>query len=515
MRRFFALLCAAALLASLCGCNQERAPHVPTGDALADFTQPPTETVPAAEEEQTLNLVYYPNKTLNPYSCTDFTNRALFSLIYQGLFCVDRNYQVEPMLCDRYSRSEDMTSYTFYIVDNATFSDGTKLTIQDVLASLQTAWESTVYRGRFYHVTAMELSPDGGITIYLDCPTENLPILLDVPIVKKAEVAADKPLGTGPYALETSISGARLRRRVNWWCDAELVVTDSAITLLKGESATQIRDMFEFEDLDLVCADPGSDSYADYRCDFELWDCENGIFLYLSCNLGGEVFSNAQLRSALTYAIDRDLLVENYYRSYARSATLPASPQSPYYNAGLASKYTYDSVRFAQAVKDTGMTGKTVKLLLNSDDSLRLRAGREIARMLTDCGLVVELLEFGGSEYSDAIIYGNFDLYLGQTQLSANMDLTQFFYEWGSLSYGSIHDAAMLSLCQEALANTGNYYNLHKMVMDDGRVCPILFRSYSVHATRGLVTKLTPSRDNVFYYSLGRTMEDALIAPEA
>ena len=101
MRRFFALLCAAALLASLCGCNQERAPHVPTGDALADFTQPPTETVPAAEEEQTLNLVYYPNKTLNPYTCTDFTNRALFSLIDQGLFCVDRNYQVEPMLCDR------------------------------------------------------------------------------------------------------------------------------------------------------------------------------------------------------------------------------------------------------------------------------------------------------------------------------------------------------------------------------------------------------------------------------
>ena len=47
--------------------------------------------------------------------------------------------------------------------------------------------------------------------------------------------------------------------------------------------------------------------------------------------------------------------------------------------------------------------------------------------------------------------------------------------------------------------------------MDDGRLCPVLFRSYAVYATRGLLTGLTPSRDSVFYYSLGRTMENALL----
>ena len=505
------ILCAALALSLFSGCNQEKAPHIPTGNGLADAVEAPTEATPISGEEQTLTLVYYPNKTFNPYSCTDFTNRALFSLMYQGLFCVDRDYHVEPVLCAGYRVADDMQSYTFYIDDSATFSDGTRLTIHDVLASLETAWESDVYRGRFYHVTAMELSGDGGVTLYLDCPTENLPILLDVPIVKKAEVKSALPLGTGPYVLDSGISGARLSRNRNWWCKAELVVTDSAITLIKGEDAAQIRDQFEFYDLDLVCADPGSDSYADYRCDFELWDCENGIFLYLACNMESEVFSNAAVRSTLTYAIDRDLLASSYYRSYARSATLPASPLSPYYNSGLASKYTYDSLRFATAVKDAGMAGQTVQLLLNKDDSLRLRAGREIAQMLTDCGLKVELLEYGTAEYNDALVYGAYDLYLGQTMLSANMDLTQFFYTWGSLSYGGIDDAAIYALCQESLANTGNYYSLHKLVMDDGRLCPILFRSYAVYATRGLLTDLTPSRDNVFYYSIGKTMEDALI----
>ena len=64
---------------------------------------------------------------------------------------------------------------------------------------------------------------------------------------------------------------------------------------------------------------------------------------------------------------------------------------------------------------------------------------------------------------------------------------------------------------REALANSGNYYNLHEMVMEDAQLIPILFRSYAVYATRGLVTELAPARDNLFFYTLERTMADAQI----
>ena len=49
------------------------------------------------------------------------------------------------------------------------------------------------------------------------------------------------------------------------------------------------------------------------------------------------------------------------------------------------------------------------------------------------------------------------------------------------------------------------------MVMEDAQLIPILFRSYAVYATRGLVTELTPARDNLFFYTLERTMADAQI----
>ncbi|MBO5953773.1 MAG: ABC transporter substrate-binding protein [Oscillospiraceae bacterium] len=510
MKRILALsLCVCLFGLLLCGCSEE-GPYVPTGDGLTwDDGPAPSADKEEKPVEQDLVLVYYPDKTLNPYRCTDYTNRTLFSLLYQGLFAVDRGYSVSPMLCKSYTVSEDMRTYTFYI-EEAFFSDGIPLTIDDVYASFVAAMESDVYKGRFLHVDGVSLSADGGITFKLDTAYENFPLLLDIPIVKAAEVSADLPLGTGPYYYDLTTAGARLRRCTAWWCDADMLLTATSIPLTVAQSVTQVRDAFEFSNVGLVCADPNSDNYADYRCDYELWDSENGGFLYLGCNVDSAVFSNADVRKALTHAIDRDMLVEKYYRSFAHSATLPASPQSPFYSTQLAKRYGYDSEKFSQALSAAGKTGAPVKLLVNKADTLRLRVARAIGKMLTDAGLQVEMLELSGGDYQYILAIKGYDLYLGQTRLSPNMDLSAFFMKGGALRYGGMTDAAAYSMCLQAIANQGNYYNLHQTVMEDGRLCPILFQSYSIHATRGLLTGLTPSRDNVFYYSTGRTMTDAI-----
>ena len=511
MKRLLALTVCVCIL--LCGCSGQKGAYVPTGDGLnyePDYTGP--QNKPQTEEtSQLLSLPYYAERSLNPYLCEDFTNRALLSLLYQSLFTTSRDYVVEPLLCKTYTVSKDLKTYTFYL-EQATFSDGAPLTTDDVVASLIAARESNYYKGRFLHVTEITATPDGGITLTLDTPLENLPLLLDIPIVKAAQVASDRPLGTGPYVLYTASGGESLRKRADWWCNPQMAVTAETITLFAAKSTTHIRDQFEFSDLSLVCADPGSDRYADYRCDYELWDCENGIFLYLTTSRNSEVFTKDAVRIALTHAIDRDMLVEEFYRGFARSASLPASPLSPYYSQNLAERYRYDDLKFLEAVKSAGVEGSTVVFLVNSDDSLRLRVARSIAQMLTDCGLVVELKALSGNAYIDALKYRNFDLYLGQTRLSPNMDLSAFFATYGELSWGGVNDLGAYALSLQALENHGNYFTLHKLVMDQGLLCPILFRSYSIYADRGLLSSLTPARDNVFYYSLGKTLADAQVS---
>ena len=514
MKRLLALFFCIILTAGLfSGCGSEETPYVPTGDGLTwdeDYTGPVNsgEQLPS---DQALKLTYYPDRSMNPYLCTDFTNRALFSLLYQSLFAVDRSYNVEPQLCSRYRVSQDMKTYSFYI-EKATFTDGSLLTPQDVAASLLAAKDSAIYSGRFQHISEISVSADEAVVIKLSTPFENLPVLLDIPILKQSQLQAAYPLGTGPYYMDVTAQTPLLRRNTNWWCQAEMIVTAPAITLTAAESIAGIRDQFEFEGLSLVCADPGSDRYADYRCDYELWDCENNIFLYLACNMESEVFSDPAVRSALVRAIDRDTLVEDYYRGFARSAVLPASPMSPNYSQVLASKYAYDNGEsFVQAVTNGRKTNKEIILLVNSDDTLRVRVARSIGQMLTSYGLKVQMQELSTSKYQQALKQKKYDLYLGQTKLSPNMDLSAFFATKGALNFGNISDVTMYTLCTEALANHGNYYTLHKSILDDGRLCPILFRSYAIYAIRGLLTGLTPARDNVFYYSLGKSMDKALI----
>ena len=45
-----------------------------------------------------------------------------------------------------------------------------------------------------------------------------------------------------------------------------------------------------------------------------------------------------------------------------------------------------------------------------------------------------------------------------------------------------------------------------KLIADDGRIIPILFGYHAVYAERGMFDNLNPTRDNAFFYSMGKTL---------
>ncbi len=514
MKKIAILLCMAFMIGLFAGCQSDDA-YVPTGDGLADSTHPTQQvdvTAPGelSQEQQVFTLAYYPKEGFNPYLCTDFNNRMLFSLLYQSLFVMNSDYKAEPILCKSFTVTEDLRIYTIEL-ESATFSDGTPLTANDVVASLQYARESDYFRGRFDYISEIMALDDHTIRVGSYIPYENLPMLLTVPIVKKDTLEQDRPIGSGPYRLEnTAAGGLALSKNHSWWCQVDPPLSAETIELRAFDSPADIRDAFEFGDVGIATADPGAASYAEFRCDYELWEEETGIFLYLACNASSPVFSNPEVRSALPYAIDRAAILEEYYNGFGMIATLPASSNSPFYHKGLASKVSFNSARFEQALTKAGMRGKEIILYVNNSDTVRLQVARRVAQMLTDCGLVVQLKDNSTSYYRDGLITGDYDLYLGQTKLTSTMDLSEFFAPYGALSYGGLSNAPLYSLSQDALENSGNYYNLHEKVQEDGQLVPILFRTYAVYGKRGLSQTLSPARDNIFYYSLGKNIEDVM-----
>ena len=516
MKKWISALLALGLICScLTGCgSQEEEPYVPTGDAILLEGQNPEDLI-VQEEAPPITLAYNPEMSMNPLIGHSRNNRVLFSLMYQGLFAVSSSYEAVPILCSAFQVAPSNMIYTCYIEPGARFSDGTQVTAEDVIASYQHAMANDYYEARFrYYLAEVKLSSDGtGVTFMLNAPYENFLLLLDVPIVKASDVEADHPIGSGPYTFHGSGANASLNRVHNWWGNVEVPVRSDVINLVTAETDAQVRDEFEFGDVSLVMANPMSDSYADFRCDYELWNVDSGVFLYIGCNIGwSKYFDDGYLRTKLTYAIDRETIMQRYYNNRAQVATLATSPSSVHYNQALAANYAFDPLKFIDAMsgwnipKDPTNPEKQMVLLVNSDDSARLRAARYIADCLTEYGLPTGTLECSGQNYEAVLRANNWDIYLGQTRLPPNMDLSEFFRPWGELRPGGLENENLLGMCKDALENSGTTYDLLKKVADDGRVIPVLFGYHAVYAERGQFDNLAPARDNAFFYSMGKTM---------
>lgn len=508
------------LLASLIlgGCTSD-APTPAASDGDATLLPEQTEEVTLGdsldepdEAENDFGLSYLPQYGLNPYTCLATVNRAMFSLMYEGLFALGDDFRAVPQLCDTFRVSEGGTIYDFTLVEGAKFSDGSAVTAEDVVASLNAARQSGIYQSRLSHVYAIETRENGDVRIYLDTAYENFAAMLDVPVVKADTVEADKPVGSGPYYF----AGGRLLRNAAWVETVPLAVDVDEITLTACETQNDLRNSFEFGGTDLIYSDPNSVAAGGYRCDYEAWEVPTTTMHYIGFNLYSGYFVNDTLRAAVTYAIDRTALANEVYKGFALPSVLPCNPRSDYYDEQLAKDYGYAPARFSEAVANSKVTvsdeymGHVGILLVCSDDPKRVAAAERIAETLTSVGLNITVNAVDHETYMTNLDDGDFDLYYGETRLTPNFDLSEFFTKYGNLQYGSINNTGLAALCTAALENSGSFYDLCSQLLQSAPICPVVFKSNAIYVTRGMLTDITPGVDYVFLKTDGaRTLTDA------
>lgn len=502
MKRVLALLLAAALL-TLCACAQSDVP------ASSESEAPTESSEPLAVKGEGFGLSYFPEFGLNPFTCNSTVNRAVFSLLYESLFVVSNQFRAEPLLCESFAVSEDGRTYTYTLLSNVSFSDGSTMTAEDAVASITAARGSKFYSGRLSHVTSVYALDTQHFAVTLDAAYENFSLMLDIPIVKADTVAADSPVGTGPYAL----SGAQLSRNQSWWQVREPAAKEDVIPLTAVQTSNELRDNFEFGGTDLVYCDPNAAASVGYRCDYEVWEVPTTVLHYLGFNLKSGPFVSETLRTAVTYLLDRESIANSYYGGFAIPTVLPCSPDSDLYDAQLASKYTYDLTRFQAAVNNSGAETSEESpgvFLVCSDDPTRVAVAEALIETFRQCGLYLRLKSVSSDSYRSALSSGGYDVYLGEVRLTANFDLTEFFSSNGNLNYGGISDATLIQLCSASLENSGNYPELCTKILESAPICPLVFKSYAIYVTRGKLSSITPAVDCLFHNSaIARTLADA------
>lgn len=510
--RILALLLSLLLLASGCAPNED---GLSTKQMETETLPAETEAAPVMQKQKSdrFGLAYVPEYGLNPYTCNCLTNRPIISLAYEGLFTVNANFEAEPVLCDSFAVDDDGLTYYFKIRDDAVFYNTSPVTAEDVVASLRKSFGSKYYGTRLQLVNSFSVFDEKTVKIKLDTPYENLPLLLDVPVVKKGTEENNIPVGSGPYRI--MISDGCMVRNTAWWQGSYRAIANDRIELQAGASDTDIRDSFEFGSTNLILADLNSASKVGYRCDYELWTCNTTVMQYIGFNLYSGVFTDKAFRRAITNLIDRQKICEVQYQGFALPSALPCSPKSTLFDESLDAEFGYDTVAFYKKLQEASVSHETpITLLVWSGDATRVELANSIAEKIENYNYTVNVVLAEYDTYKARLNSGNFDMYLGEVRLSANFDLSQFFSENGTLNFGSLSNGEAYDLCIKTLENSGNSYDLYRYILDRGLLCPLLFKTYAVMVTRGTMTNVQPALDNVFHLPGGRSLVSAGVSVE-
>ena len=155
-------------------------------------------------------------------------DQILIDNVYEGLVSRGENGAVVPKIAKEYELSDDGLLYTFELNEGITFHNGSALTIEDVLWSLNTVWKDEAVRGHgeFGDVTAIEAEGDRTLRITLAEPnadflwtlTGRAGLILDEQADNDIAISAN---GTGPFLLPAGAwvqgDSVQLTRNEDYW----------------------------------------------------------------------------------------------------------------------------------------------------------------------------------------------------------------------------------------------------------------------------------------------------------
>ena len=407
MKKIKLLIILAVITAVLCSCSPGQ---------LASSPQPSTPDNADDQAIKQFSLLYSGSDPLNPYTAASLQNRQLAYLLYDPLVRLTPEFQPEYMLAGGIEQNGKSAVIT---LRPAYFSDGTAVTADDVVYSYKLAMSSdTAYPTQLAEIKSFTAGSKSTINVTLSKDDPYFANLLDFPIIKSgSDKLTDSnnillpPIGSGRYvpdldagvltANDSHIAGAQSVKTI-----ALINAPDTAVGL-------------------------------------------NNI-VYVGVNTANELLSDPVMRYALSAALDRSNICSSAYFSYATEATGIFNPLwqdakglqniEPSTNTqnvvAYLNKLGYNSKDAEGFFVNDGNKTLTLSFICYSGNERRLAAARMIAEKLKTEGFKINLKELDWDGYTAALSSGNFDLYIAETKLLGNMDITELVTPGGALAFG-------------------------------------------------------------------------------
>lgn len=327
MKKVLAALLSALLIVGLVGCSNAG-------------TTAPSASAGSAEGGKTLTIGLNSEiAAMDPAFAYDNNTNAVVDQITEGLLAFDQNNQLIPCLAESWEQTDDLT-YVYTIRQGVKFSDGTDMTADDVVFSMNRVKDASVgsYLNWMYgNVASIEKTGDWEVTVTLTQPDalwQYVPATTAGHVMSQSFCEANgeevgKPgtglLGTGPYVFSNWTQGSEiiLSRNENYW-NADSVAADAADVLdykIITEGTTLVSAM-QSGQADLTMG-ISVDQLPTIEADQNLSVITSDSFGvdYIAFNCAKAPFDDVNVRKAIYYALDKNQIVSGICNNTVDAAT--------------------------------------------------------------------------------------------------------------------------------------------------------------------------------------------------
>ncbi|HLT59473.1 MAG: ABC transporter substrate-binding protein [Limnochordales bacterium] len=297
---------------------------------------------------------------------------------------------LEPVggLAERWEVSEDGLAYTFHLRQGVKWHDGEPFDAEDVAFTFQVWMNPEVpyyLRANVSSVDRVEVLDPYTVRVHMKNPVASFPVLLgyNMSILPKhrlehlsaAQLANPveflrNPIGTGPFKFGQKVPGSMVRLVANeeYWDGAPYL--DAFVFRVVPDVDTQVAQV-QAGDLDMAIIEPYHLDAVRNVPGLRIEEAPQVNHFYIMLNHANPIFADRAVRQALSYALDRQSIIDGLMLGMAQPATGPISPLISWAYTADVVQYHYDPEKAERLLDEAGW--------LRGPDGIRQKDGRRLS----------------------------------------------------------------------------------------------------------------------------------------
>ena len=387
MKKLLSMLLCGAMLVTLAACGG--------GESNGGTASGQTASGGAAEGEasttstDTLTVVASMDPgTLEPARVDDQGFYAVLHQVYEPLFILTTDGELENWLCESYEYEDD-THLLIHLREGVKFSTGEPLTAEDVLWSFQRIHENSlpsISQIMDLDIAACEVVDDNTLRLVTARPAGTLLKRLAYPGLgiasKKAydEFGGDwmngAAIGTGPYEIVEYVAGDRLDMvaNENYWREGEPYMKNLRLRFVGDQTSRSTEAKAKGADI-IININPREEEAVGAVEGVEIIKAPATNTVYLMMNTKDPLLSDPAVREAVTYAINIPQTIELAYGNLGFPASGMVAPGVLGYDETMFEEHFghgYDPETAKQILADAGYPdGIDLEVLVETGDTTR------------------------------------------------------------------------------------------------------------------------------------------------